>query len=36
LLAAPHEAAKIGRAGRARLMADHTYARRLWTMTHLG
>jgi spore maturation protein CgeB len=36
LLAAPQEAAKVGRAGRARLMADHTYAQRLLMMTHLG
>jgi spore maturation protein CgeB len=36
LLAAPQDAAKIGRAGRARLLADHTYARRLRTMTQLG
>jgi spore maturation protein CgeB len=36
LLSAPQDAAKIGRAGRARLLADHTYARRLRTMTNLG
>ena len=36
LLAAPHEATRIGRAGRARMMADHTYAQRLRTMTGLG
>jgi spore maturation protein CgeB len=36
LLAAPHEAMKIGRAGRARMLADHTYAERLRTMMRLG
>jgi spore maturation protein CgeB len=36
LLADPEAAAKIGRAGRARLLADHTYARRLREMTTLG
>ncbi len=36
LLAAPQEATKIGRAGRARMMAEHTYAQRLLTMTRLG
>ncbi len=36
LLAAPHEAMNIGRAGRARMLADHTYAERLRTMTRLA
>ena len=35
LLAAPQEAARIGRAGRARVLAEHTYARRLQAMTAL-
>ena len=36
LLADPREATRIGLAGRARLLADHTYAHRLRAMTHLG
>jgi spore maturation protein CgeB len=36
LLAEPRDAERIGRAGRARLLADHTYARRLAAMTSLG
>ena len=36
LLATPEEAARVGRAGRARLLADHTYAARLRAMTALA
>ena len=35
ILALPDEAARIGRAGRARVLADHTYSQRLREMTAL-